>query len=141
MYRQRSLIAALSVGALLGCDSHPKIDRACTAPRGYWQQPHNIDGLERPYAQVSIDHASSLYLQGRRIGVGELEKQLRTAASIHSPEIDVFLDTEMGADCRTVEATRDLIDRTMNCRSSNQCAEGSREIWRNWPAPPGTPPS
>lgn len=91
--------------------------------------------------QVSVDHNSYVYVQGHRVSVGALEKQLRGAAAIHNPDVIVALDTEMGASCEMLDRVRDAIDRAMDCRDSGGCAEGSRLVWKNWPMQPGTPPS
>jgi hypothetical protein len=135
--------AAMSLGLTVtcACERHAPPSAACTAPRTYWQQPHNTDGLSPVQLQVSIDHNSFVYVQGGRVTVPELQRQLRGAAAIHNPDVIVALDTEMGASCGMLEKVRDAIDQAMDCRASGRCAEGSRIVWKNWPLPPGTPPS
>jgi hypothetical protein len=123
------------------CNQQQPPSVACTAPRGYWQKPHFIGGLEMPKLEVTIDHDSFIYVKGQRVTLAQLESQLRRAATIHNPDVGVALDTEMGASCKTLEEVRDIVDRTTNCRQSGRCAEGSRVVWMNWPSPPDTPPS
>lgn len=134
-----SLLVA-SLVALCGCDSEPP-SRACTPPRDYWQKPHFIGGLEPVRFQVTVDHQSRVDIGGRKASMDELAKHLALVAAIQNPAPQVLLDTEMGAECRTIEAVRHQIDRSMNCRTSGQCAEGSRTVWMELPLPPGTPPA
>lgn len=127
--------------ALAACAKAPVADKACTPPRDYWQKPHFIRGLDPLSLQVTIDHQNQIYLSGKPISQTELKKQLTHVASIDNPVVDVFLETEMGADCEVLKTVRDLIDQSMNCRQSGQCAEGSRTVWNEWPPPPGSPAS
>jgi hypothetical protein len=133
-----SLLLALAVSA---CGQHEGAAKACTPPRDYWQSPHFIGGLAVPIAQVTLDHSNRLYLSGKPISARQLSVELDKINKVTAPDLQVFLDTEMGADCAMLDAVRDQIDRSLNCRASGRCAEGSRTVWKEWPIPPGTPPS
>jgi hypothetical protein len=127
--------------ALSACGRQKVTAKACTPPRDYWQSPHFIGGLDVPAALVSLDHQNHLYLWGKPITARQLSSELNKINKVTNPDVPVFLDTEMGADCAILDAVRDQIDRSLNCEASGRCAEGSRIVWKEWPIPPGTPPS
>jgi hypothetical protein len=132
------LLLALAVSA---CGRQEEPAKACTPPRDRWQSPHFIGGLEVPIVQITLDHRNRLYLSGKPITARQLAVELGEINKITSPDLQVFLDTEMGANCAMLDAVRDQIDRSLNCKASGRCAEGSRTVWKEWPIPPGTPPS
>jgi hypothetical protein len=70
-----------------------------------------------------------------------LTYQLSMMSKFGPPPVDVYLATEMGADCGVVEEVRNAFDMELKCKESGQCAEGIRSLWQNWPMKPGTPPS
>jgi hypothetical protein len=138
------LASLVSVSILLGSCHQPAAmppATACTPPRADWQAPHFIGGLDAPYSQVSIDHASNVYLDGRRVTLAGLKSALGQSRLVGPPRYDVFLEAEMGARCQMVDAVRDHMAEALNCPQSGRCAEGSRAVWFRWPVPPGTPPS
>jgi hypothetical protein len=71
----------------------------------------------------------------------ELNYQLSMMPRFGPPPVNVFLETEMGADCALIEKVRDAFDRNLHCKQSGQCAEGILSLWQHWPVKPGTPPS
>ncbi|WP_309660992.1 hypothetical protein [Sphingomonas sp.] len=128
--------------ALTACSRSPADVSACAAPRANWQKPHCIEcGLETPRISFEIDRNSNLYQNGKPISLAEMSKQLGEIGKIDNPRIQVQLETEMGASCTTVERVRDLFDQHLQCGEFGQCAEGIKDVWREWPVPPGTPPS
>jgi hypothetical protein len=73
------LASLVSVPILLGSCHQPAVmppATACTPPRADWQAPHFIGGLDALYSRVSIDHASNLYLDGRRVTLAGLKSAL-----------------------------------------------------------------
>ena len=129
--------------ALPSCQRRPEAEqtKACTAPRTYWQQPHFTGGLETLVGQVSLDHRSQVYYAGKPVSLDQLSARLNAANKVTNPDLIILLDTEMGADCAILDSVRNRIDRAMNCKTSQRCAEGSRTVWNALPVPPGTPPS
>jgi hypothetical protein len=97
--------------------------------------------LEAPRISFEIDHNSKLYQDGKPLPLGELSSRLEQIAKLKNPDVRVHLETEMGASCTTVEKVRDLFEQHLDCNEYGQCAEGIKDVWRNWPVPPGTPPS
>jgi hypothetical protein len=132
---------ALLAASLAACSNQPEHPRACAPPRFYWQQPHNIDGLPQPHVTVQIDHNSKIYFEGAPFRMDELTYQLSMMPKFGPPRVDVYLETEMGADCAVVEQVRNAFDKELNCKASGQCAEGIRSLWQRWPVKPGTPPT
>jgi hypothetical protein len=88
-----------------------------------------------------LDHRDQLYLGGEPITRRQLSAELEQINKVTGPDMPVFLDTEMGADCAILEAVRDQIDRSLSCKTSGRCAEGSRTVWKKWPLPAGAAPS
>ena len=94
-----------------------------------------------PGVSYEIDHNSRIYQDGRLITMDQLSERLSRIGKIDNPRIQVHLETEMGADCATVEQVRDLFEQHLDCSEFGQCEEGNKDIWRRIPVPPGTPPS
>jgi hypothetical protein len=133
----------LALVALIGsgCSKTTETERACTSPRVHWQHPHFTGGLDRPRFSIDIDHDGIIYADGDRLSLAKLAEPLGTIGKLDDPTPDVVLQTEMGAPCDTVEAVRELMDRKLNCKKSDMCAEGIMSLWRRWPIPKGTLPS
>ena len=120
---------------LLGCAKPPP--QACQPPRAYWQKPHNFVGLMPMMNDVSLTRDGSTYWNGVRISREQLSRYLKTSHKMN-PEPNIFLQTEMGVPCRTLESLRDQIDETLECKKRfSRCAEGIKSVWRNLPTPPG----
>ncbi len=132
----RACFALIGIGlALAACArSDPQ---ACRPPRDYWQKPHNFLGLRPPANDVSLTHDGTIYWNGERVTRQQLSRYLKESHRLN-PEPDVFLQTEMGASCRDLEAVRDRMDQALECkRDGAHCAEGIKTVWRNMPDPPG----
>jgi hypothetical protein len=89
---------------------------------------------------VGVDRNGSVYWDGNRLSPARFTATL-TAVHRMNPAPEVFLEVEAGVPCAALEAVRDEMDRTMDCRGGGGCAEGVRSIWAGVEAPPGTPPS
>jgi len=96
--------------------------------------------LEPLRASIQIDHASKVYRDGKPVSIEELATQLREIGKIDNPRVQVHLETEMGANCATVERVRNLFEQYLQCGPLGQCAEGIKDVWREIPLPSGTPP-
>jgi hypothetical protein len=125
--------------ALSACaDAEP---RACKPARAHWQQPHNFDGLDTFKNDVSITRDGAVYWNGQRISDTKLIDYLKASHQI-VPEPEVFLHAEMGVSCAKLEKVRDWMEQSLECKGAfSSCAEGIKEVWRELPTPPGTPPS
>lgn len=131
---------AFTCGLILAACS-TKEPRACSAPRDYWQKPHNFAGLVPIMNEISLTRDGSIYWNGTRISRATFAKYLATSHGLN-PEPNHFLQTEMDVSCSDVEAVRDLMDRALECRKAySHCAEGILPVWEKWPMPPGSPPS
>ena len=129
----------LSLGisfALCGCTSEPQ--RACTAPRDYWQKPHNFAGLMPPMNYVAISQDGRLHWNGKPISSEVLTRFLRQSHKLN-PEPVVFLETEMGIPCKALDAVRNQMDDALECKASGRCAEGIETVWEELPSRPGQP--
>ena len=62
-----------------------------------------------------------------------------TGAEVARNEPIVFLETEMGIPCETLNAVRKQMDEALECKKSGRCSEGIQTVWRELPRPPGTP--
>ena len=135
------VICAVMVG-VTACSQSPNAGRACTPPRTTWQSPQCIEcGLEAPRISFEIDHDSKLYQDGKPLSLDDLPGRLTQISKLKNPDVLVHLETEMGANCSTVEKVRNLFEQHLDCSKFGQCAEGNKDVWREWPIPPGTPPS
>jgi biopolymer transport protein ExbD len=124
--------------ALAGCSKPEPL--ACQAPREHWQKPHNFDGLTPMLNEVALTHDGSVHWNGQRISPTQFSKYLAGSHGLN-PEPIVFLQTEMGVSCRTLEAVRNQMEQALECNKPySRCAEGIKQVWGNLPTPPGTPP-
>jgi biopolymer transport protein ExbD len=134
-----ALICFTVISGLSACSS--KRAEACQSPRGHWQKAVNISGLDFPQMLVAINHESKIFVDGQPTSMDGLRRQL-TSFEANAPVVyRVFLETEMGADCDTVESVRDAFDEVLDCKQAFNCNEGIHSLWRRWPVPSGTPPS
>lgn len=93
------------------------------------------------HIDVSLDRQGAVHWDGKRVSMPQFTDYLEKVHRFE-PEPLVFLETEMGAPCATLEAVRDQMETKLECNASySVCAEGILTIWRNLPTPPGTPPS
>jgi len=97
--------------------------------------------LEAPRVSFELDHNSKLYQDGKALDFDKFNDRLKQLSRLTNPDVQVHLETEMGADCSTLERVRDLMERHLSCTERGQCAEGNKDVWREWPIPMGTPPS
>ena len=134
----RHLVLAFPIIVTSACGSEPRTERACTPPKSYWQKPHNFLGLVPLMNHVSISEQGTLHWNGERVSSGTLTGLLRQSHELH-PEPVVFLETEMGVPCETVDAVRKQIDDTLECKDTGRCAEGIETVWRQLPSPPYQP--
>lgn len=132
------LSASLVLLALTGCTRVGQ--QACTPRRAYWNRPHNFEGLFPPLHTLSLTADGAIYLNGSHITFSTLRKNLALMRRLNPPH-DVFLETEMGAPCATLDRVRDEMDRQLDCRNGRQCNEGILSVWKGLPTPPGVPPS
>lgn len=88
--------------------------------------------------KVALDKAGALYWNGKPIHSDALEKYLALQPTLN-PQPIIFLETEMGAPCASLDAVRDQIERHIHCAESGRCNEGILTVWDNIPRPPGTP--
>lgn len=133
-------LASVSVASvcIAACSRHEP--RACEAPRSYWEKPHNFGGIEPPLITVvALNHGGLIYWNGTTVSPARLSEYLKTSHRLN-PEPHIFLETEMGVSCRTLEAVRDQMDRALECRKPGSCcSEGIRSVWEDLPSPPGSP--
>ncbi len=88
---------------------------------------------------VALTRDGSIYWNGARVSRARLSRYLVISHGLN-PEPDIFLETEMGVSCRALEAVRDQMDKSLECKAPySRCAEGIRSVWRDLPTPPGTP--
>ena len=131
-----ALVSAAGV-CITACSRHEP--RACEAPRSYWQKPHNFGGIEPLITVVALAHGGLIYWNGTSVSPAKLSKYLKTSHLLN-PEPQIFLETEVGVSCRNLEAVRDQMDRTLECRKpGSRCSEGIRSVWEDLPSPPGSP--
>jgi hypothetical protein len=91
--------------------------------------------------EVSLTRDGTIYWNGARVSRVRLGRYLKTSRSLN-PEPLVFLQTEMGVSCRTLDAVRDQIDQALECSQAySSCAEGIKSVWGKLPAAPGSPVS
>ena len=88
---------------------------------------------------VALTHDGSIYWNGTEISRAKLDRYLTLSHGLN-PEPNVFLETEMGGACSTLEAVRDQMDKALECRQPYaRCSEGIQSVWRDLPSPPGAP--
>jgi hypothetical protein len=97
--------------------------------------------LEPLRYSIQIDHNSKLYQNGKPTSLAGLDKLLSQIGKMGDPPVQVHLETEMGARCSSVEQVRNLFEKHLDCSEHGQCAEGIKDVWREWPIPPGAPVS
>jgi biopolymer transport protein ExbD len=90
--------------------------------------------------KIALDRAGKLYWNGSEVTPQTLDKYLAVMSAMN-PEPWVFLETEMGAPCASLDAIRDQVEKHMHCEQGGRCNEGIMTVWDNTPNPPGTPVS
>ena len=84
--------------------------------------------------KVGLDRTGALYWNGKPVDRQALDKNLSMLPTMN-PEPWVFLETEMGAPCASLEALRDQIEKHMQCaKNSWRCNEGVMTLWDNVPS-------
>jgi len=121
---------------LSGCSGEPT--KACTAPKDYWQKPHNFVGLMPKMNEVALDHSGTLYWNGTPVSFEKLGQLLKSSHELNSEPV-VFLHTEMGVSCDALDALRNEMDEALECKKSHRCAEGIMSVWQDLPSPRGAP--
>lgn len=79
-------------------------------------------------------------MNGKPVSREALDKYLALGVAMN-PEPWVFLETEMGASCASVEAIRDQIEQHVDCATGYRCNEGIMTVWDNTPSQRGVPVS
>lgn len=123
------------------CSTEKHDEQACSPPRENWQQPVNTDVIDFPKLDVAVDRRSRIFIEGTEVSLAELANRLRQVPHDEAPTMRVFLETEMGASCDTIDSVRDTFEGSLNCRQPFRCNEGIQNLWRHWPIPPDSPPS
>ena len=90
--------------------------------------------------KVALDRTGAIYWNGKPLSSENLDKYLALQPTM-DPEPWIFLETEMGAPCATLESVRDQIEKHMHCEQGGRCNEGILTVWDNIPGPPGGPVS
>jgi hypothetical protein len=90
--------------------------------------------------KIALDRTGALYWNGKRTTSETVEKYLSLQPTLN-PEPWIFLETEMGVPCASLDAIRDQIERYMHCAEGGRCNEGILTVWDNIPGPPGAPVS
>jgi ABC-type siderophore export system fused ATPase/permease subunit len=90
--------------------------------------------------KVALDRTGAIYWNGKPISAKKLDEYLALMPTM-DPEPWIFLETEMGAPCASLDAVRDQIEKRMHCAEGGRCNEGIMTVWDNIPNPPGTPVS
>ena len=90
--------------------------------------------------RIALDHAGKIYWNGKPVTPETLDKYLALGPTMN-PEPWVFLETEMGAPCASIQLFRDQVERHVDCGNGYRCNEGIMTVWENTPSPPGTPVS
>ena len=90
--------------------------------------------------RIAIDSAGKTYWNGKQVTPETLDKYLALGPTL-SPEPWIFLETEMGASCASIEAIRDKVEKHLDCSNGYRCNEGIKTVWDNVPSRPGTPVS
>ena len=114
---------------------------ACSPPLKSWGKPHPHLGPDIAILHVAIDHNGDVYFNGKQTSLAYLPVQLDVVPRMGDPEPAVILETEMGAPCDVLDEVRTLMTERLACESEGHCDEGIETVWRDWPLPPGTPPS
>ena len=135
------IVALPAILALCACSEAQEAELACSPPRDHWQQPANTDVIDYAKVDIAIDRHGKIYSEGHRVTLGELKRRLSLFPRDEAPTTRVFLETEMGANCRVIESVRETFDKALNCRQPHRCNEGIQTLWKNLPSAPGTPPS
>jgi hypothetical protein len=124
----RSLMLALTLAGS-GCSWERADARACTPPRQSWGKPHPHLGPKVARFAVAADHDGNLYLEGRKVSVGDLSAELKKIRFFGHPSPAVSLETEMGAPCRVIEQIRSLMEQQLACTTTGHCDEGAQSVW------------
>lgn len=90
--------------------------------------------------KIALDRDGKLYWNGQAVTPQTLDKYLALGTRLN-PEPWIFLESEMGAPCASLEDIRNRIEKHANCADGYRCNEGVMTIWDKIPLPPGTPPS
>jgi len=90
--------------------------------------------------KIALDRAGKIYWNGREVTPRTLDKYLAVMPRMN-PEPWIFLETEMGAPCASLDAVRDQVEKHMHCERGGRCNEGIMTVWDNASNPPGTPVS
>lgn len=90
--------------------------------------------------RVALDSTGKIYWNGKQVTPKTLDKYLALGPTLN-PEPWIFLETEMGASCASIEAIRDQIEKHVECTNGYRCNEGIKTVWDNVSSPPGTPVS
>jgi hypothetical protein len=145
--RRTLTLLTLSAFGVAACGNHPtnlpadNAERACTPPRAHWLPQASLGaGLDPGRNHISVDRNGAIYLNGKPRSLAVVSEYLSLVATMR-PRPYTFLETEMGAPCALVERVRDEMERRLNCRDGGECAEGIWTVWKETPAPAGTPPS
>lgn len=129
----------LALLAILGASAcAQEAPKACSAPRSTWGKPRSF-GLV-VINKIALDRAGVLYWNGKPVTPQNLERYLALQPTMN-PEPWVFLETEMGAPCASLDAVRDQVEKHMHCAEGGRCNEGILTVWDNIPGRPGTPVS
>jgi len=138
----RVWVIALWMGILLdaGCSKQGSTTVACTPPMTNWEKPGPFYGLMPVMNKVALDSRGMIYWNGQRVSFSELSELLGGAGKM-DPQPITFLETEMGAPCKTLDAIRNEMNRTLNCERHGPCGEGIMTVWQAMPNPPERPVS
>lgn len=129
-------VALLLLLSTSGCSKEPP--RACSPPRSTWGTPRSF-GLV-VMNKIALDRAGKLYWNGKGVTPEALDKYLAVMPTLN-PEPWIFLETEMGAPCSSLDAVRDQVEKHMHCEQGARCNEGIMTVWDNIANPPGSPVS
>jgi hypothetical protein len=117
------------------CSKQP--ERACSPPLSTWRKPGPFFLVVN---KIAVDRTGATYWNGKPISAQTLDKYLSVVPTMN-PIPAVFLETEMGAPCASVDAVRKKMEERLGCSHGGPCAEGIMDVWENTPLPPGTPPA
>ena len=81
MCRLLIYVALLGTVIISGCSRQP--NKACTAPKDYWQKPHNFVGLMPKMNEVTLDRAGTLFWNGKPVSVEKLGELLRSSHQLN----------------------------------------------------------
>ncbi|HEU0043393.1 hypothetical protein [Sphingomonas sp.] len=129
---------AILLMAVAPCACSKEAPKACSPPRSEWGKPRSFELIV--LNKIALDRTGRTYWNGKQVSRETLDEYLVLGTRLN-PEPWVFLETEMGASCASIEAIRDQVEKRVDCATGYRCNEGIMTIWENMAISSTTPAS